>query len=275
MNNKELLDELSLLKDTSKIGLELFFLFNCGDIKRLDLDDSLVDNLKEQFIDKVKITFDSNKHFSLKNIKELGDESLSSEYFYFDSENIYKEIEFILKLTNDSESFVNFSIDNEKYKNVQAILLKIGTEESNIILYKHHYPIHVLKKGTSINIFKSGDTFKEVNDDIFKIDINFDLILVNKHIIINKMKTLENKLGYRERIISIANNHLEVITTLNFIQDIKHLEKAIQNSRWAKKLNKVQSSPVLNIIRSEQEKVIHFIQTHPLLKSIKICICRL
>lgn len=158
----------------------------------------------------------------------------------------------------------------DKYKNIQALLLKIGTMSNNVILYKHHYPINVLKKTKSVNIFKSGDTFKEADDDIFKIDINFDLMLVENHIIVNKMNILETKLGYRERIISMATNHLEVINALNFIEDISFLQNSIQNSRWTKKLNKVQSSLVINIIQTDLNKVIDFIRTHHTLRSIRV-----
>lgn len=270
MTKELFLEKLTILNDIENIGLQLFFLLNNGDLKKVDLDDTLLNNLKVQFINKVKDTFNDNKHFTLKNIMEIGDESLVSEYFYFNNENIHTELEFILELSNNTDEIDNFTMTEDKYKNIQALLLKIGTLSNNIILYKHHYPINVLKKAKSVNIFKSGDTFKEVNDDIFKIDINFDLILVENHIIVNKMNTLETKLGYRERIISMATNHLEIINALNFIEDISFLENSIQNSRWAKKLNKVQYSPVINIIQNEQSKVIEFIRNHQTLRSIKI-----
>lgn len=270
MKKEEYLKDLKVLDDESKIGLQLFFLLNNGDIKKVNLGKDLLNSLKKQFIKKIKLTFNEKTHFSLKNIVELSDESLSSEYYYFDSENIYEEIKFILELTSDSDDINDFVMDKSKYSNIKAILLKIGTATNNVILYKHHYPINVMKKTSGVNIFKEGNTFKEVSEDIFKIDINFDLILVNNHIVVNRMNILESKLGYRDRILTVAQNHLEIINTLNFIEDLKSLEKAIESSRWAKKLNKVQNSPVLDVIKSNKEKVVKFIKNHPSLNSINI-----
>jgi hypothetical protein len=270
MTKELFLEELKKLNEQENTGLQLFFLLNNGEIKKVDLDNDLLSSLKINFTNKVNETFNSNRHFTLKNILEMGDESLVSEYFYFDNEDIHQELEFILEFTNDNDDIDKFVMTEDKYKNIKAILLKIGTSSNNIILYKHHYPINVLKKMSTVNIFKSGDTFKEVSDDIFKIDINFDLLMIGEHIVVNKMNTLESKLGYSDRIISMASNHLEVITALNFIEDMEFLKNAIKQIRWAKKLNKVQSSPVLNIIQAEKDKVISFIKGHPSLCSINI-----
>lgn len=267
MTKEDLLEKLQIL-DQNGIGFELYFLMNSGEIKRVTLDIHLSNNLQTEFVQKVQNTFNEEVHFILRSIDDLSSEQLQSEYFYFDSENIYENLEFIINFAASQENNV-FSLDDTKYKNIDAILMKIGTREDHIILYKHHYPVNVLKKQSTINIFKEGDTFKEVSDDIFKIDINFDFMLVGGHLIVNKLKTLESKLGYTDVIYAKAHDNIEMIQTLSFIEDLETLKEAIKSNRMAKKLNRVQNSPVIDIIRNDQERVIRFIQGHPTLKQIQ------
>lgn len=267
MTKEDLLTKLNVLAQAD-IGFELYFLMNSGNIEKVDLDNDLSSNLQSGFIKKIHDTFNEDTGFTLRSINELSSEQLVSEYFYFDSENMYDNLQFILDFAITQEESL-FSLDDSKYKNIDAILMKIGTRTDHVILYKHHYPINVLKKQSTINIFKEGDTFKEVVDDIFKIDINFDFILVGEHLIINKLKTLESKLGYTDVIYAKAYENIEIINTLNFIENLDILKEAIKTNRLAKKLNKVQNSPVINIIQNDIDRVIQFIQGHPALKQIQ------
>lgn len=267
MTEAVLLEKLSILSGAS-IGFELFFITKSKEIKKVDLDIALSNNLKSCFIDKIIETFNDEASFKLRSILDLSSEKLESEYFYFDNDSMYEDLQFIIDFA-EQETCDSFALDDSKYKNIDAILMKIGTRSNHIILYKHHYPVNVVTKKSTINIFKKGDTFEEVTDDIFKIDINFDLLLVDEHLIVNKLKTLESKLGYSEVIYATAHENIEIINALCFIEDLDFLKESIKNNRFAKKLNKVQKSPVIKIIENEQSKVVDFIKGHPTLKQIK------
>lgn len=267
MTGEELLEQLNILKQEN-IGFELFFITTNSEIKKVDLDIKLSKNLQVEFTKKVFETFNSNSSFKLRSILDLSSEKLESEYFYFDNKTMYAKLQFILDFAVQKK-IDSFTLDDTKYKNIDAILMKIGSKSNHIILYKQNYPVNVISKKSTINIFKEGDSFKEVIDDIFKIDINFDLLLVAEHLIVNKLKTLESKLGYSEVIYARAYDNIEMINTLGFIENLDFLREAIRNNRFAKKLNKVQNSLVISIIENEQERVVDFIKNHPKLKQIK------
>lgn len=266
MTTESFLEKIEVLNEDG-IGFELFFLLNNGEIKKVDLDSILSNNLQSEFTQKILHTFNEETNFTLKSVNDLSDEKLESEYFYFDSENMYENLQFIIEFASQA-SVGSFSLDETKYKNIEAILIKIGTRSNNVILYKHHYPINVVTKKSTINIFKEGDTFKEVVDDIFKIDINFDFILIDEHLIVNKLKTLETRLGYTDVIYAKAFENIEIINTLDFIESLDILKESIKTNRWAKKLNRVQNSPVIEIIQNDQDRVREFIKNHPTLKQI-------
>lgn len=268
MTKKLLLEKLSILHEQSK-GFELYFLLKNNHIRRVNLETSLADSLQEKFVDKVTSTFNDSVHFTLKSVDDMGDEKLESEYFYFDNTNMFDSLKFIMDFASE-ESFDAYSFDEEKFNNVKAILIKIGKDDENIILYKHNYPISVVSKKRTINIFKDGDTFKEVHDDIMKIDINFDFLLIGEHLIVNKLNTLENQMKYTEAISTKALKNLEMIKALDFIENLDKIQDSIKINRLAKKLNKIQKSPVIKIIRDERERVVEFIKTHPQLKKIDI-----
>ena len=268
MTEESLLKKLEIFKQPD-IGFELYFVMNTQSIKKVDLDIKLSDSLQMRFIEKVLSIFNSENSFKLRSIDELSSEQLASEYFYFNSENIYENLKYILDFAKDEKTDM-FSLSDSLYRDVDAVLMKIGTKSDHIILYKHHYPINVLTKRSSINIFKDGDTFKELSDDIFKIDINFDFLFTGEYLIINKLKTLETKLGYTDVIYTKAFENIEIISTLNFIEDLDTLKEAIKTNRLAKKLNKVKGSRVIKIIEDDIDKVVKFIQNHPQLKKIKL-----
>ena len=266
MTKETLLEDIKVLTESS-IGFELFFVLKNRDIKKVHLDTTLYQNMQTEFTKKVLDTFNVDVDFTLKSVADLSDEKLESEYFYFDSDTMYDNLRFIIEFASQTDTNL-FQLGENKYKDIDAILIKIGTQSNNVILYKHHYPINVLSKKSTINIFKEGDTFKEVIDDVFKIDINFDFLVVDEHIVINKLKTLETKFDYTEVIYAKAFENIEIITALDFVENLDMLKESIKTNKWAKKLNKVQGSPVIEIIRSNQEKVINFIKSHPKLKQI-------
>ena len=80
---------------------------------------------------------------------------------------MYDNLQFIIDFATQ-QKFTIFSLDDTKYENIDAILMKIGSKSNHVILYKQHYPINVIRKKSTVNIFKEGDTFKEVTADIFK-----------------------------------------------------------------------------------------------------------
>jgi hypothetical protein len=254
---------VDLQKET--IGIELYFLLKSGDIKLVELEDELSNKLQNQFLKEVNFSFNKEANFSLLEIDKLDDERANT-YYYFDSKNMYEKVSFILEFAK-KDNHDKFSTKDSKLSEIGAFLIKIGNQDKNIILYKNQDAFNLLKKDTSIKIFQKGESFEEVESDILSITSNFDFLLIDEHLIIKNLKTLERTLSYTDVIHKKAISNIELIKTLNFLENLDGLEKHLKTTRLAKKFNKAQASPVIKIIQDDIERVIEFIKKHPVTKS--------
>ncbi len=263
MNKEKLVESLEKLQKET-IGIELYFLLKSNEIKLVELDDTLSQKLKKQFLDEVNIYFNKTANFSLLEIDKLDDERANT-YYYFDSKNMYDKVSFITEFAK-KDKHDNFSIKDSNLSEIGAFLIKIGNKSNNIILYKNQDAFNVLKKGSSFRMFKNGDSFKELDSDILSINSKFDFLLLGEHLIIKNLKTLERTLAYTDVIHKKAISNIELIKALDFLENMTGLEKHLKTTRLAKKFNKAQSSPVVNIIKDDIQRVIEFIKKHPITK---------
>lgn len=249
----------------SECGMELYFVLDDDSIKFARIKEEVTDELKTQFLNELKQLFVVDDGYSLLNVQEA-DESRGNVFYYFDNENVYDNLKFIIEFS-ETENNDTFSFSDDDLGKIRAFIIKISNEENNILLYKKHYPINLLKQASVMRLVKSGDKFDKLKDDIVNIDKSFDFVFLYDHVIIAKMKTLEKYFGYEDYIKQTALQNLALIEALGFIDDISHIQRSVEKKRLAKKLNKaLQTSPVLKMIEDEKEKVLRFIEQHPLLK---------
>jgi hypothetical protein len=233
MTKQNLVEKLEQLENET-IGLELYFFLKNDDIRLVELDKELYIKLKEQFLDEVNQYFSNEVHYELMEIDKIDDERANT-YYYFDSENMYEKVEFLLDFTSKSD-YEKFSLSGDNLSEVKAFLIKIGNEDNNIILYKNKDAFNVLKKDTSIRLFKDGDKFTEVEGDILSINKKFDFLLLDEHLIIKNLNTLERTLAYTDVIHKKALSNIEIIKALDFLENIDTLKDHITTTRIAKNI---------------------------------------
>lgn len=74
---------------------------------------------------------------------------------------------------------------------------------------------------------------------------------IENNILIVNLSMLETQLGYDEVITKKAQETVELIASLDFLEDIAKLEEMVQTKKIAKKINLVKNSQVLDIIQSD------------------------
>lgn len=253
----------TILEDEETI-LELYLISPDKEIKFSSISDEASSNLLELFKRNINDNLlDDENEYKLKPINEIDDEDAKS-YYYFDNENVYEKIEHFTKFNGDDVE--NFSFENMNFGDIDTFLIKIGTYVNHIILYKKNYPINVLKRGKTIFFTKSNENIDELKDDILKINGNFQFLVVGEHILILDLKMLETQLGYEDVIIKNAAGALATIGAIDFLDDIGKIEEMAKTKKIAKKINLVKNSPVIDIIKKDQSKVVTFIKNHPELK---------
>jgi len=253
----------SILEDDETI-LELYLITPNKDIRFSSISDEASANLLELFKQNINDNLlDDENEYRLKPINEANDEDAKS-YYYFDSDNIYEKIEHFTAF--NSEDVENFSFDNMNFGDIDTFLIKIGTDENHVVLYKKNYPINLLKRGKTIFLTQSNENIDELKDDILKINGNFQFLVLGEHVLVLDLKMLETQLGYEDVIIKNASEALTTIGAIDFLDDISKIEEMVTSKKIAKKINLVKNSPVIDIIRTNQAKVVEFINGHPELK---------
>jgi len=263
MEVQRLKEKLTSIFSTEEITLELYMVVG-NTIKFANLSDDSIKNLLILFQQSISDIFlDDETEYRLKYIDDINDEDAHT-YYYFDNENIYEKLEDIVGFTGEDTD--SFSFDDYVFSDVDTFLIKIGTDDNHIILYKKNFPINLMKRGNVLFFMKSNENIDELKEDILKVDRNFQFLAIDGHVIIVNLKILENQLGYESVIIKKAEEALLTLSAIDFVDDIDKLRDMIKSKRIAKKFNLVKDSPVIDIINTDRSKVVSFIKSHPKLK---------
>lgn len=266
MNKENFIKDLKEIFD-SNVNLKLFALRKQGDIKRISISTDASDSLLNLFKDNISATFiNDENNYKIKPISMSNAEDANT-YYYFEKINIFEKLKSFQEFTNSDEIF-NFSEDN--LSDIDVFIITISSSSKRITLYKKNYSINLLKRGKTLFFMNSNTNIDELKKDIIKIDQNFQFISYEDKVLIVNINTLEKQLGYSQVITDNAKKVIEIISSLDLIEDILKLEEMVISTRIAKKINLVKDSVVLNIMKTDVEKVKDFIlRIDDLKKSLK------
>lgn len=268
MNVDNLKSTLQEVLSSDVTNIKLYATTKQNETKKISISSDVSDNLLKLFKKSIEDMFlDEDKDYRLKPIKDNNDEAAKT-YYYFNGENTYERLNVLQNLSSLDEEVFNF--ENTNLDDIETFYITISNGEKTIALYKKNYGINVLRRGKTIFFTKHNENIDELKKDILKIDQSFQFMAVDNNILIVNLSMLETQLGYDEVITMKAKETVELIASLDFLEDIAKLEEMIQTKKIAKKINLVKNSQVLNIIQSDINKVKTFIDSiEDLKKSLK------
>ena len=89
--------------------------------------------------------------------------------------------------------------------------------------------------------------FKLIGNNIIKISANIDIAIMNKYIISNNFKLLENKFGFQKYIEKISDNIVNEIKNIDMIEETDVINDYLNDYKTKKKLAKIKGSKVLKM----------------------------
>lgn len=224
--------------------------------KKISISSDVSDSLLELFKKSIEDIFLDNNDEAAKT------------YYYFNGEYTYERLNILHNLSSIDDQIFNF--ENTNLNDIETFYITISNGENTITLYKKNYGINVLRRGKTIFFTKHKENIDELKKDILKIDQSFQFMAIENNILIVNLSMLETQLGYDEVITKKAKEAVELIASLDFLEDIAKLEEMIETKRIAKKINLIKNSQVLNIIQSDRNKVKTFVESiEDLKKSLK------
>lgn len=244
VNNKSIINLYAIVDD------KLFFL-NKAD------DDNINKDLLEEF---TKDIFDKLDGIDYLETISNSDDCNRTLYLY-DLKTNPPEFNFMEKVKQNENEMKNFALKDHKFKDIDAIIIKIENINGKIILYKKNYPINAFSKDKFL-IFEKNSRFKRVENDILRIDINFQAFLYNNKFYILDINNLYKIFKIDKIIKKEANKTIKTIESRELIENIQLLESEAEDLRLARKLIKIGRNGIISNDRITNKDIIDFTRKH-------------
>ena len=262
MNLQSLREQLSIISEESpNIGIviniikkEDYSIFNAN------ISGELAEEIKQTFINSIREKILDNEELDFRNISSAYE--TSNSVFFYDIEEFPEKLN-VLRNFNPFENYPSFSFSSDNnMSSIQAMIITFGNEDNYFSIYKHIYPITILKENTMMRFIRIGNEFEKLNSDILQINTSIDFLFINNEsLIVNNLATLTKAYGYNEIIKNQARQKIVLIESLDLIDNIDELAEFVKNTKYAKKFLKINSeSPVFKLEKSD---MIKFIRDHP------------
>lgn len=259
MNEQELRDELQVFYDNfDEIGVSIYAILKNTDNApvKIDIENTALDGLKTLFIESIKKTITDKEELRVLTLS-TSDERLDAIYLYdVDMPEELSSINTIL--ASDDLPLMNISDTN--ISDIKALLIEIGNNIGQIVLYKTLAPVNVYGR-SSFFLKKSQTRLEQINDEFLRITPNFQLMRVKDSLFVLDLKAIEKSFGFDEVIKREAALGISAIEATMLVENSDVLHELLDDIRYARRFTKVaKASPVLKAQIPNQD-IINFCKT--------------
>ncbi|HDN9018315.1 TPA: DUF4868 domain-containing protein [Aeromonas salmonicida] len=258
---------ISSIISANGCSAEFFFLFddkNGMRVKSVDINNFDHDELEKIFIKSITDTLLLNDDLTLISLSNADDRK--NAVYHYDLNDVPVSLTYLKGIINNNK-IDGFKLADDDLSALEGILILIGNQDFQFALYKHQYPVTLMKPDSGFNLMKpkGNNRFKKLDTDILKISSKFEFIQYDNEYYIFDIKALERFFGFHDAVRNIAVKGVENINKTAIVMDCNVFNSRLDDISFARKLVKsANNSPVLNVIPNEQ--IINFTQNHPALK---------
>jgi hypothetical protein len=275
MNLQELKDSLSIINSDTPTGITLNLVVEREDeetketekyICVADVSTELASDFRKEFEKSINDSIINDADIEISNISK-GTE-LNNKIFYYDLDEFPDSLD-IMKEFNAFQEYPKFSFKNDDLEKVKAVLITLGNSDASFTIYKHVFPITIVRQNRVLGLLPKSDRFEKLDKNILQINTAIDFLYVNQNLVIKNLKTFTNSYGFKDIIKRQAKEKIELIDKLGLISNISELSTFMDNVKYAKRVLKIDTeSPVMQL---SSQNIVDFIKGHPKIKKkIKI-----
>lgn len=266
MSIEELKQKISGVLGVDGCSAEFYFLLDKDglEVKLVDINEPDQKELEKIFETSLSENVLLNDDLTLIELSSADDRK--DAVYHYDLDDVPAQLTYLKEII-ENEKFETFNFKTDSLSHLEGILILMGNEEKQLAIYKHQYPITLIKPDSGFNLVKpkGAQRFKKLDSDILKISPKFEFLKVDGQYYILDIKALEKFFGFHEAVKNVAEKGIENIKAANLVSDTAVFSARLDDISFARKLVKsASSSPVLNKIPNEQ--VINFTSHHPALK---------
>lgn len=205
-----------------------------------------------------------NDDMIVRNLS-VADESSNAIYQY-DYNSYPEELglfkSFRLKTAIKTKKF-NFHTDD--LGSLFGYIIYLGSMEKGIVLFKKHYPISLIKRGSLLlGAKKKAERFEKLPGvDIIRMNGDAQLLRLGDTIFVLDLKMLERNMGFSTLIQQAAVETVSAIEDLDILDDIEVLRDTLEVPSFARKLSKVKKASPIFKLGISKEAIVEFTKNTP------------
>lgn len=252
------------------VGINLFFALKQKEgkvkLKKADLEDGDTQELLlRQFVSMLQEDFINNEDLTIMEMSEADERN--NVFYHYDLSEFPESFQYFSEFQY-SEDYEMFSFAEDSLIDLDAYLIVIGSQENHCVLYKKFYPVFLLGRG-SFCLIPSRKRFKKLEDEVLRVNRDYQYILVENEIYIKNLDVLERYGAFKEIIEKEAASAVKKIEELQILEETEVLTDTLTTDiAFARKLCKIgKSSPVLKLHIPNRD-IIKFSKTHPGIKGV-------
>lgn len=225
-------------------------------IKKLNISNDEINFIQEMFITSIRDKIINVEEQTIIKVSEA--DNRANTVFEYDLD-LPEGLSFYDSVLNDQ--IENFSFQNNDLGDIDSLIIKIGTEEHQIKLFKKLSSVEVFGRG-GYSLWNSNNRLERFNDKVLRLTPNFNSVFVDDNYIFLDLRLLERSHGFHDVIVREANSSLLLVEALGLLDSTQGIIDLLGKTSFARKVVKIKYSPVIqrNIPNAQ---IIAFTQTHP------------
>lgn len=228
---------------------------------KLDVDADSLPSLKKLFLDSLRDNISNKDDLSVLNLSS-SDERSNAIYVY--DLDIPDELA-AMDVVTQSDNIPLFDFRDSQLSNVKALLIEIGNNASQVVLYKSMAPVNIFGR-SSYFLGKRDHRLERIEEDFMRISAGFQLVKIAGNLLVIDLVSIEKSFGFHDVIKREAEAGVTAIEELSLLEDASLLTEMIDEVKYARKLTKVaKASPVIKA-SIDNQKIISFCRSFPELK---------
>ena len=187
--------------------------------------------------------------------------------YYYDLDELPMEME---RLKDNSETLdvgEIFNFKQDSLSQIAALIIVIGNENRNLIMYKQQYPVSLLNRDRyMLTPILHENRLKRFDQDILRVDFNYQFFLWNDVVYISDIEKMEKICSFHDIVINEARTSIQKIEEINILDNIEVLNDELDNITFARKLTRIyKDSKVLGKVSNQA--IIEFSLRHHYFKN--------
>lgn len=271
---KEKLESLVALEDG--FGALVFFAMHSGNevvLKKANMKAEVLAGIAEGYRDSLSNEIERFNHDDHMAVLNLSDRDERGNVIYrYDIPDVEPSYFSVMKepVSEPPVAYTEqkmFNFENDSFSDIDYFVIQLGSEDNHVVVYRDNFNVNLMKQARGrFYLNKSGTQIDKLDNDILRMDSQIDCILIDDDIYIVNLKNLDTSKEFATIIRSRANEAIDLIADLDFIDNVDGLRTHLEDLSFARRLMRaMDNSPVTGL---PTNVVLDFVRSHQKLSTL-------